>query len=245
MLQSFLNAWRVPDLRTKLLFTAAPVDQVPFLKGTLEWEADVNRSRGTEARPKLRLLQIDVAVRDRRADSTTGWVFGTFVYNGDSPGDTVWERMIPIGAMWGNDPDRLVDHGPLLETAVNAEALPLVQHLGFEDRLNGPVDNRISSCLSCHSTAEIPEDLSERRTPPLPPSSDPAVIARYFRNIEAQTPFTTGRLSVDYSLQLQNGIANWAQFTQLQFPAPRTALGPTRRVLRRTDVIRFEPVTRD
>jgi hypothetical protein len=52
----------------------------------------------------VRLLQIDVAVKDNRAAGTTGWVFGTFNYNSAAPGSTAWQRMIPIGLMWGNDP---------------------------------------------------------------------------------------------------------------------------------------------
>jgi hypothetical protein len=83
----------------KLLFTSAPVSQVPYLVNSLEWQADINRSSGTTPRPVLRLLQVDVAVRDSRADSTTGWVFGTFVYNGQAPGATVWDRLVPVGAM--------------------------------------------------------------------------------------------------------------------------------------------------
>jgi hypothetical protein len=230
----------------KLLFTSASVGQVPFLKGSLEWEADINRSTGTRPRPKLRLLQIDVAVRDSRADSTTGWVFGTFIYNGNAQGQSVWDRMIPVGAMWGNDPDRLVDNGPLIETVINPDARPLVQHLGYKGRLNGPIDNPRSSCLSCHSTAETPTDLSQPTVPGVPPANaSAAVIARYFRNINAQAPFTAGYLPLGYSLQLQNGIANWARVTQLQFPAPPTALGPERRKLRASKGVRINPVRRD
>jgi hypothetical protein len=33
----------------------------------------------------------------------------------------------------------------------------------------------------------------------------------YFRNIKSGQPFDAGALPLDYSLQLQNGIANWAQ----------------------------------
>jgi hypothetical protein len=229
----------------KLLFTSAPVNQVPFLRKAFTWEVDVNRKRGAQRPPKLRLLQIDVAVRDSRADSTTGWVFGTFIYNGRAPGDTVWERMVPVGAMWGNDPDRLADGGPLVETLINPDAVTLVQHLGYKGRLNGPIDNPKSSCLSCHSTAEIPKDLSSQSTPGIPPNTTPAVLARYFRNIRAQTPFTAGAFSVDYSLQLQNGIANWARETGVRFPAPRDAFGPQRRVIRPSDVVRIAPVSRD
>lgn len=230
----------------KLLFTSATVNQVPFLKNTLEWEADTKRAKNAAARPKLRLLQIDVAVRDSRADSTTGWVFGTFIYNGDAPGQTVWDRMVPVGAMWGNDPDRLVDNGPLKETAINPAAVPLVQHLGYKGRLNGPIDNPRSSCLSCHSTAEVPPDLSQPTVSGVPPANaSAAVLAKYFRNINAQAPFTAGYLPLGYSLQLQNGIANWAKVTQLRFPAPPTALGPERRRLRASKGIAIKPVRRD
>jgi hypothetical protein len=229
----------------KLLFTRAPLSQVPFLKGSLEWQADADRAQGNGPRPTVRLLQIDVAVRDHRADATTGWVFGTFIYNGNADGETVWDRMVPVGAMWGNDPARLADNGPLEETVINPEARPIVQHLGFQGRLNGPIDNPRSSCLSCHSTAQIPPDLSDETVGGVPPANaTPAVIAQYFRNIPAQAPFTAGQLSLDYSLQLQNGIANHANETQLRFPAPATALGPQRRPLRASREIRVKPVER-
>jgi hypothetical protein len=197
----------------KLLFTSAPVSQVPYLTKSLAWQADVNRSSGTSARPKLRLLQIDVAVRDSRANSTTGWVFGTFVYNGKAPGATVWDRMEPVGVMWGNDPDKLTGNQPLVETVIiNPQLHPVKQHLGRGGRLNGPVDNPRSSCLSCHSTAQIPADLSEPTEPGVvPANANAAVLAKYFRNIMAGDPFTQGQLALDYSLQLQNGIANRAR----------------------------------
>ena len=231
----------------KLLFTSASVQQVPFLKGSLEWQADINRTAGTTPPPTLRLLQIDVAVRDSRADDTTGWVFGTFIYDGDAPGDTVWKRMVPVGAMWGNDPERLDDDGPLQETAINPAAQPLVQHLGYKGRLNGPVDNPGSSCLSCHSTAEIPTDLSRPNVPGVPPApATPTVLAQYFRNIKAHTPFTDGEFALDYSLQLQNGIANWARETGVKFPPPAVpgALAPPRRILRASKEIAVVPVER-
>jgi hypothetical protein len=78
----------------KLLFTAATVDQVPFLANTLEWDANVNEIADTDTRclervkrrvQKMRLLQIDLAVRDERADGTTGWVFWDILLR--------WERL--------------------------------------------------------------------------------------------------------------------------------------------------------
>jgi hypothetical protein len=89
----------------KLLFTTAPVDQVPYLKNDFEWQANVSTSSGgPRSIQTVRLLQVDVAVRDSRANSTTGWVFGTFVYDGNAAGATPWDRLEPVGLMWGNDP---------------------------------------------------------------------------------------------------------------------------------------------
>ncbi|MGH7453533.1 MAG: hypothetical protein ACRENG_19445, partial [bacterium] len=68
----------------KLLFTTATVAEVPFLQGAKEWQADINRDPNNLG--TLRLLQIDIAVRDGRANATTGWVFGTFITTKNSIG---------------------------------------------------------------------------------------------------------------------------------------------------------------
>jgi hypothetical protein len=44
----------------------------------------------------------DVSVRDDR--STTGWLLGTFGYDGNAKGTTPWKRMVPLGLQWGNSP---------------------------------------------------------------------------------------------------------------------------------------------
>jgi hypothetical protein len=201
----------VGSVSVKLIFTEAPVSQVPYLVGSVEWQADINRANNAGTRPTLRLLQVDVAVRDSRATSTTGWVFGTFIYDGNAPGATPWERLVPVGLMWGNDPTRIRTPQALLESKINAD-LQIPQHLGFEKRLNGPVDNPRSSCLSCHSTAQINTDLSRQSRDSIPPANASLQTLRlYFRNIKSGVPFDAGSLSLDYSLQLQNGLANWAQ----------------------------------
>jgi hypothetical protein len=218
------RVWEAPDLpnpaaakfpigavSVKLIFTEAPVSQVPYLANSVEWQADINRANNAGPRPTLRLLQVDVAVRDSRATSTTGWVFGTFVYDGNAPGATPWDRLVPVGLMWGNDPTKVRTTQALTETKINTN-LEIPQHLGFEKRLNGPVDNPRSSCLSCHSTAQINTDLSRQSRDAIPPANASLTTLRlYFRNIKSGVPFDTGALSLDYSLQLQNGIANWAQ----------------------------------
>jgi hypothetical protein len=43
--------------------------------------------------------------------------------------------------------------------------------------------------------------------PPANPTS--ADLKSYFRNIKSGTPFTPGYTSLDYSLQLQVGVAKW------------------------------------
>src|SRR5262249_17303258 len=93
----------------KLLFTTATDTQVPFLANSFKWQANVdllNLSPASTARrpADVLLLQVDVAVRDDRAETTTGWVFGTFMYQNDAPGSTPFERLVPVGLMWGNDP---------------------------------------------------------------------------------------------------------------------------------------------
>jgi hypothetical protein len=184
-------------LAAKLLFTTAGPDQAPYLAGSPTWQAyvykDLNSLNPTPARAKapVRLLQIDIAVKDRRAP--LGWVFGTFVYGGGPGGKpgAGWRNVQPVGVMWGNDPDAKTP-AQIKQSWINpAVKMP---HLGALGRLNGPVDNPASSCMSCHMTAQDPPGQM------FPPS---------FANLPAGTPFTPGANSLDYSLQLAAGIQNF------------------------------------
>ncbi len=200
----------MPDgtVAAKLLFTTAPVTEVPYLAGAPVWNAfvysDPNDPAPKATSPRailqVRLLQIDVAVKDRRVAGTTGWAFGTFVYGG-GPGGALgagWSNVAPVGLMWGNDPG-YSGSGPLTQTWINpAVHMPYV---GYQGRLNGPVDNAVSSCLSCHATAEAPAGTM------VPPNG--ADTAPWFRNIAAGSAFDAGRQSLDYSLQLSVGISNF------------------------------------
>lgn len=220
----------------KLLFTAATDTQVPFLTGAKEWDAHLGAwnpmskrfkrtnpphvaalGQGTAPVPatevhKVRLLQVDVAVRDERPGAPTGWVFGTFIYNGNATGLTPYDKLVPVGLMWGND-EGVTEAGvaasmqTIQQSWLNPAAKPLMTHYGWAGRLNGPVDNRKSSCISCHSTAESPK--LARLTPPDDPMTAVAEILRWFRNIKAGDPFSaSGTKSLDYSLQLSEGILN-------------------------------------
>jgi len=76
------------------------------------------------------------------------------------------------------------------------------QHLGRAGRLNGPVDNPKSSCLSCHSTAEW-----EAKANVLPGHNDD--VMRWFRNLKANEAFDAGQKSLGNSLQVALGLENF------------------------------------
>jgi hypothetical protein len=103
---------------------------------------------------------MDVAVRDERA-GPTGWVFGTFAFDRSATDAPAWKRLRPVGLMWGNDPGYTPadqQKGRALRESIVSSEIPAYAkaHLGWAGRVNGPVDNPASSCLSCHQTAQAP-----------------------------------------------------------------------------------------
>jgi len=106
--------------------------------------------------------------------------------------------------MWGNDPSltpaAFASGARPVESVIINPVIGVRQHLGWLRRLNGPIDNPVSACLSCHSTAQR-VDISSA----VPTGSD-ARRMRWFRNIKAGDPFDTGQVGLDYSLQLSLGI---------------------------------------
>ena len=144
--------------------------------------------------------------------------------------------------MWGNDPgvtpDMVMAGTHLQQTFLNPAAKPLMQHYGWADRLNGPVDNRLSSCLSCHSTAERPHGSI------LPPGgAGPTARLRWFRNIKAGDPFDDDghHESLDYSLQLSDGIQRFDEAHGMLFAATIN----NKKMLFNANGLRVFPVTRD
>jgi hypothetical protein len=228
---------RFPEgtVAAKLLFTTADEHEVPYLAGAPTWTAyiykDVHNQHPKAGDPRaktpVRLLQIDIAVKDKRAP--LGWYFGTFVYGGGPGGKPGkgWENVAPVGMMWGNDPG-YSGSGPLTQTKLNQPAVQM-PHYGYQNRLNGPVDNPASSCMSCHATAQLP---SVSMFPPT--AGDPA----WFQNIKSgqpSTPCPPGKAptrpgqcgtAVDYSLQLWSGLVNFGESHRLDKapPAQKAAL---------------------
>src|SRR5438093_8364383 len=104
----------------------------------------------------VRLLQIDVAVKDSRASGTTGWVFGTFNYNSAAAGTRPWDKMVPVGLMWGNDPlltpakyraNNRPQQSKVLFQNVMVDQTTAWKGVGWLERLHGPIDKPPSAWL--------------------------------------------------------------------------------------------------
>lgn len=208
----------------KALFADVNLSEVPFLQNPVLWQGYITKTFDSADREvkNVALIQMDIAVRDTRA-SDTGWIFGTFQYNGAITGKASWDNLVPVGIMWGNDPQETGNdftnpqptqtkiNPNLKQTAINAKTSELPPtHLGWNGRLNGPVDNPNSSCLSCHMTGEYPQLAIMNPTfQANPPAVGSAEWMRWFQNIPAGQPFSAGTKSSDYSLQLAGGLANF------------------------------------
>jgi len=207
----------------KFLFTTTPVSEAPYLADSLEWQVDINRASGNGARPKVRLLQVDIAVRAPFAASPIGWVFGTFQYEKAASSSTHWQdHLVPVGLMWGNDVPKLLANQPPTTVWINP-ARGEKLHLGFRNQLlDGPIDNPHASCTACHGLAQINRTNSPPDKLPPRPTKDTltaAQIQAFFRDIKAREPFSANYVSVDYSLQLQLGIANAVKHGGARLPA--------------------------
>ena len=168
----------------KLLFADVQPDDhsVPYLENPVDWLGYITDSWNSPTRSvrHLRLLQMDIMIRDKRADPWMGWVFGTFAYNGElnsthckgkdkGEGKACrFDNLVPVGLQWGNDPEikeNIVNAYPYNKTMINPKLKETVinpskdlppQHLGWGMRLNGPADLNSSACMSCHAASQFP-----------------------------------------------------------------------------------------
>jgi hypothetical protein len=195
----------------------------------------------TNAGPKkVRLLQMDVAAVDDR--SPVGWVFGTFAFDSSATDPIAWKRLRPVGLSWGNDPGfKPSDQqaGKKLEQTTISDQIPnyAAAHLGWAGRTNGPVDNPISGCLSCHGTAQYPvvADLAPFDTA----CNTDTKKLRWFRNVKGTTafgaiaqntclptPLNPAPRSLDFSLQMQVAVQNVLQNKRKNPCAPPSGPAP-------------------
>ena len=214
----------------KFLFSTAPPTEVAYLSGAPQVTARVN---GADL--ALRLLQVDVAVRDPRA-TDTGWVFGTFVWKGPAQGDRMFDNLVPVGLMWGNEHGAMAPAfadwlNPLEHSRINEQLAGVVwqgpaggwpqrPYPGFQGRLNGPADNWRSSCVACHAAAQFPASPTLRPQGSWNQASPPDMnaikgfVARYFSELpggDVADPAVTGAIALDYSLQLQEAFIRMCQ----------------------------------
>ena len=220
------NSFHNGTVVCKPLFADVDLKQVPFLVNPVLWQAYVTDSFDSANREikNVALIQMDFAIRDTRVPGT-GWIFGTFQYNGQMSSKPSWDNLVPVGLMWGNDPENTGNdytnkqptvtkiNPTIMESAINAKTSELPPtHLGWNGRLDGPVDNPVSACLSCHMTAESPQ-LSPMNPTFQAPDKVPPVGSkewmRWFQNEPAGKPFDAAPLSTDFSLQLAGGIQNF------------------------------------
>lgn len=236
----------------KLLFTDAPAepgqsprfanDHVPFLRNGVEWQAYITSQWCEQAAPNdacsgkrevktVRLLQMDVMVRDPRPAALTGWVFGTFAYNGavGNP-SSKFLNLVPLGVQWGNEPsktrNRTNPYPPIaISKAINPELTQQKvfsmkhtppQHLGWNGRLNGPADLNTSSCMSCHSVAMYPalvslvaDGMMDAGASKPPPQGGSKAWMEWFQNVPWGTSLDKRAYSTDMSLQVAMSLTNF------------------------------------
>ena len=150
-----------------------PTDWWDAMKGAQMWQIFIDPTQAKPPGPTKvwpgYVAQFDIIVKDSKSAPKTGWVFTTLVFDSSVPGDA-WDKMIPLGAQWGNDPQATKPGQALVENWTNPKAPKYsTQTLGWGGRLSGPNDgarNDIavngkveknapdSSCMSCHSTVQ-------------------------------------------------------------------------------------------
>lgn len=225
------SAASMPDgaVVVKLLFSQADPTEIPYLKGSPSLAANVATPPGGgtgcvslkethRAKGSVRLVQVDFAVKDSSHAPKTNWVFGTFAYRNEAPGTDPWKKLVPVGVTWGNDSDltdALAAGGQKPVESIVLNKFAFTRDFGRGGRMNGPLDNSVSSCMSCHQTAQKPN--SAQLAPFDTDKWDKAKC--YFRDLSTEAfgkqPTATacgdnaGMQSLDFSLQLQVGWRNW------------------------------------
>jgi hypothetical protein len=215
----------------KFLFTDANRDrftgQVAYLNNAPLYKAWIDAAGVGDHAPytgrverDVNLLQLDIAVKDMR-DAKTGWVFGTYVWMGPTTGDGLYDNLVPAALIWADDEGVVNDQ--IKESWINPQLKNKIYgwaarpYLGFFGRGNGPADNILASCLSCHATARIPKSkfgIAAKSTDfSISDFQDAtkvkAHVDKWFKNVPAGGNFNDGLTAVaalDYSLQLQSAI---------------------------------------
>ncbi|MGK0442446.1 MAG: hypothetical protein ACJA0N_002257 [Pseudohongiellaceae bacterium] len=138
----------------KPAFTTANANTWPPMAGA--YPVTIYSTKAGSDNPQMmqvQLFQFDIIVKDSASSPESQWVFATLVYDPSAEGEN-WDKMVPLGAMWGNDPsvnsptfcNYLVegDCPALSETWINPNApLYAKETLGWGGRLSGPNDGAV------------------------------------------------------------------------------------------------------
>lgn len=226
----------------KAAFIDATGTDWPVMAGAATWPlyAPINDAKTPPSVTPASFMQFDIIVKDTQSSPKTGWVFSTLVYDSNTPGEG-WDKMVPLGAMWGNDPNvnsAIKPSAPLAENWINPNA-PLYsrQTLGWGGRLSGPNDGAVnnikvgnqkidnaadSSCMSCHSPAEWPMKSFLLPATTYPPSTDGNYIIspapgspewmQWFQDRPGTQPKDAGTVALDYDMVFAfKSLPLWAQ----------------------------------
>ena len=217
------------SLIVKAAFVTADPTVWPVMEGSQVWPLYIttDATTGGSTTPKVvntYFMQFDIIVKDTKSAPKTGWVFSTLVYDKNAPGKSVWDKMVPLGAQWGNDPqaNSTTDpSAPLVENWMNPAAPAYgSETLGWGGRLSGPNDGAMndiaytvngeqklvknaqnSSCMSCHSTAQWD-------------TKNPSVGMKSFLLPATSNPPTTTGPDQNYIVSPAPGSKEWLRWFQ-------------------------------
>lgn len=254
----------------KAALTTASGREWPPIEGAQPWPIYAQRMNYNTGSPEgpyvvqpTFFFQFDIIVKDSITAPRTGWVFATLVYDKNIKSNDNWDKMVPLGAMWGNDPTVIsplsmpneISVDPRLKENWINPAAPLYakETLGWGGRLSGPNDGavtpayyqtstgqykyvaraQVSSCMSCHSSAEYKPDSfllpfvmkapHKPKTyndgvhgtqPVIEPPGSPKWMS-YFQSRYGTNGMDKGSFGLDYDMMLGfKAYAIWSKCTQ-------------------------------
>ncbi|MBD2498745.1 hypothetical protein [Nostoc sp. FACHB-280] len=238
----------------KVATTTALAEDWPALEGAAKWKLyaplDNNKDWKNPTFFDTSVFQFDIIVKDTKTAPKTGWVFATLTYNKEAFGDA-WDHLVPLGVMWGNDPETNSAINPnaiLQENSMNPIALLYaVETLGYGGRLSGPNDGavvqnalvvgnpgkilvraRVSSCMSCHGVAEWP--MKSFLLPGFVDNNQNLEIYspgsnkfnNWFQDRPGNVPQDSGTIALDYDMNIAfKALPLWNKWYQANKKQPK------------------------
>lgn len=225
----------------KLLFNAMKNwrSVMPQWEGAYNWTAHVSHARQNDLKKdgdeslrellNIPLVQIDIGLRDSRLKGTRSdlknWVMTSYYYDknytneflADMKIPEALKHMRPIGLQYGLEAGETVifpgsdnNHRPGYNQGDRTE-------LSYDKtRLNGPVDNTVSSCLGCHAQSGINFGL--------PDGQKVSGAGLGFLNQQEYARFSqqVGQGGFDFNMQVDKAMRNFAlsKKQKINGPAP-------------------------